>query len=417
MQQPVLDLASRGGGTGNEWNNVQCGCVCPSSLLPVLTAFSVDGRGDALSPSGCPIPSHDALEIAVGLLLLLGMVVSYLPQVGGDQESLPVDALEKHSPQQHYRIIFTKSSEGFSPIFLLMGAVATNCGTLNIVLLQWGLFGCCRTAFTAGDCAASLLGVAQVGTQWVMFMGIQRPASTSPPLSEEWKTSVRITTALMVFLVFWGLLSFWTLWYYGSDSNGVARFAGLNGLMSMALGTVQFLPQIYWTWKAKVRALSIPMMLLQTPGSFLLAYTISIRPGTNWTSWITYLVGGTFQGMLLLLCITWHLRGAGTPRLSEDVDGGHGGDDRGLRFPVAEPDPARNLAAILTGSLAAVRDGAAAAAAEERRPLLGGNAGLRTGPAESRTERHLASPTHSTRQTRKRVRSPSPIPIVDDCGG
>lgn len=52
-----------------------------------------------------------------------------------------------------------------------------------------------------------------------------------------------------------------------------------------------------------VGALSIPAMMMQTPGSFLLCYTIAMSPGTNFTSWMTYFVGGCLQGTLLMLCI------------------------------------------------------------------------------------------------------------------
>lgn len=55
-----------------------------------------------------------------------------------------------------------------------------------------------------------------------------------------------------------------------------------------------------------VGALSIPAMLMQTPGSFLFCYTIAMSPGTNFTSWITYFVGGCLQGILLILCIRYH---------------------------------------------------------------------------------------------------------------
>jgi len=32
------------------------------------------------------------------------------------------------------------------------------------------------------------------------------------------------------------------------------------------------------------------------------------RPGTNWTSWFTYLIAGVMQGALLVLCIAWKYR-------------------------------------------------------------------------------------------------------------
>jgi len=57
-----------------------------------------------------------------------------------------------------------------------------------------------------------------------------------------------------------------------------------------------------------VGALSIPMMLIQTPGAIFMVLSIALRPGTNWTSWITYAVAGIMQGMLLTMCIVWKLR-------------------------------------------------------------------------------------------------------------
>lgn len=50
------------------------------------------------------------------------------------------------------------------------------------------------------------------------------------------------------------------------------------------------------------------MMCIQTPGAFVFAYSLGSREGTNWTSWITFLVAGVMQGSLLLLCIIWRSR-------------------------------------------------------------------------------------------------------------
>jgi hypothetical protein len=57
-----------------------------------------------------------------------------------------------------------------------------------------------------------------------------------------------------------------------------------------------------------VGALSIPMMMLQTPGTVLFVYSLMVRPGTNWTAWLTYMVTGILQGTLLVMCITWYFR-------------------------------------------------------------------------------------------------------------
>lgn len=50
------------------------------------------------------------------------------------------------------------------------------------------------------------------------------------------------------------------------------------------------------------------MMCIQSPGSFLFAYSLAVRPGTNWSSWITYLCTGILQAVLLGMCIVWQLR-------------------------------------------------------------------------------------------------------------
>jgi len=42
---------------------------------------------------------------------------------------------------------------------------------------------------------------------------------------------------------------------------------------------------------------------MQTPGSFLLCWTISSSPGTRWSTWLSYAIGGTLQGVLLFTVI------------------------------------------------------------------------------------------------------------------
>jgi hypothetical protein len=69
----------------------------------------------------------------------------------------------------------------------------------------------------------------------------------------------------------------------------------------------------------KVASLSIPMMCLQSPGSFLFAYSLAVRPGTNWSSWITYLCTGILQAVLLGMCIVWRIRESREDRKGKGV--------------------------------------------------------------------------------------------------
>ena len=106
--------------------------------------------------------------------------------------------------------------------------------------------------------------------------------------------------------------------YRGSPSHYVSRAL-------LILSRTQ--PQIIETWQSKiVGSLSIPMMLIQTPGSALFVYSLIIRPGVNWTAWAVYMISeslasrylrvrliclataGILQGILLVICIAFTIR-------------------------------------------------------------------------------------------------------------
>lgn len=83
-------------------------------------------------------------------VILLGILVSYLPQ--------------------HYRIISRGTSEGISPYFVLLGTTSATAGFGNILTVKGSreAISCCKELDTF-ECAAGLLGVAQLGAQWVCF--------------------------------------------------------------------------------------------------------------------------------------------------------------------------------------------------------------------------------------------------------
>jgi uncharacterized protein with PQ loop repeat len=93
------------------------------------------------------------------------------------------------------------------------------------------------------------------------------------------------------------------------ESEYTELYANSLGLFSMTVAVLQFMPQMIKTYRSgKVGALSIPMMALQAPGSFLFVYTLAVRPGNNFTTWITYLCTGILQAILLAMCIVFAIR-------------------------------------------------------------------------------------------------------------
>ncbi|KAJ1908734.1 hypothetical protein IWQ60_011558 [Tieghemiomyces parasiticus] len=253
------------------------------------------------------IPPNHA-QTALGVALCIGTFLSYLPQ--------------------HIKIVVNRSSEGFSPFFLLLGTVSAFCNVNNIFLLQLNSLLCCQV-WDLGDCLVNSLGVWQISTQWFMFFGIfvlyqiyfpahlkyALPTSTgsSAPSHKtetaEWAAAQAVRRAVLGHMALTAFLSFALAVTFEPQDWQIQTWAAVLGIFSMVLACMQFFPQIYKTWCRKsVGALSIPMMLMQTPGGFLFAYSIYVRPGVNWTSWITYLMSAILQGILLTICIAWHFR-------------------------------------------------------------------------------------------------------------
>lgn len=92
--------------------------------------------------------------------------------------------------------------------------------------------------------------------------------------------------------------------------NSAFAVASIFGILAAALSAVQYLPQIYTTFSLqRVGSLSIPMMCIQTPGSYVWAGSLAARYGVDgWSTWGVYLVTGTLQGCLLVMAITFELR-------------------------------------------------------------------------------------------------------------
>ncbi|KAF9436816.1 hypothetical protein BGZ76_002898 [Entomortierella beljakovae] len=131
-----------------------------------------------------------------------------------------------------------------------------------------------------------------------------------PAPTEEWALSLKISQVVTGHLVICTAVTVALLAFVGGPENSwVSSWATFLGITSVTLAAIQYIPQIHRTYRRKsVGALSIPMMLMQTPGAALLTLSLALRPGANWTTWIVYAVTGCLQGILLVLCIIYHFK-------------------------------------------------------------------------------------------------------------
>jgi len=149
----------------------------------------------------------------------------------------------------------------------------------------------------------------------------------------------------------------------------ISYWATFLGLTSALLAIIQYAPQIVHTYNlGLVGALSIPMMCMQTPGAVGMVLSIALRPGTNWTSWITFAVAGVMQGSLLVMCIAWKLR---QRRLGLD-DFGHSLSLTESNANTGTSDLATHAPLLAVVDIAAVDGELGVDGTGEEIPLLGG---------------------------------------------
>ena len=99
-------------------------------------------------------------------------------------------------------------------------------------------------------------------------------------------------------------------------------YASILGSLATLLAVIQYLPQIWTTYKLKgVGSLSIPMMCIQVPGSYILALSLAARLGlAGWSIWGLYMVTGMLQGVILIMGIVYALRARNQTVTQEEQD-------------------------------------------------------------------------------------------------
>ncbi|KAK0702090.1 hypothetical protein B0T26DRAFT_796187 [Lasiosphaeria miniovina] len=243
------------------------------------------------------------VNLIVSILILVGMLISYLPQ--------------------HARIIQRGTSEGISPYFVLLGTTSATSAFANILLLPQSRqdVACCKELETF-HCVAGLLGIAQLGVQWICFTFIfvlflvffrynneqdGGELGADEEAEPKWQTALLVASLTLVHglvvIVVTGILT--TI-----APEHLSVWANVLGVMAALLAAVQYIPQIWTTYHLKhVGSLSIPMMCIQTPGGFVFAASLFARLGwAGWSSWGIFVLTATMQGALLYMAIYYEIQ-------------------------------------------------------------------------------------------------------------
>lgn len=136
-----------------------------------------------------------------------------------------------------------------------------------------------------------------------------------------WKEAILVLAVSLAFFVFAFLGSIIFAYPARAHIRGWANFLGLLGT---ALAAIQYIPQIRTTWRLQeTGSLSVPMMCIQTPGSFVFAASLAVRLGpAGWSAWGLFILTGCLQGCLLgmSLWFLWRDRKAAKSGSSQGAD-------------------------------------------------------------------------------------------------
>jgi uncharacterized protein with PQ loop repeat len=140
------------------------------------------------------------------------------------------------------------------------------------------------------------------------------PTEEPKPGTTSLKTAVIVVAACILHFIATFLV---TVVMFSRYPERMGIWANVLGIACTILTALQYLPQIYTTWRLQhIGSLSIPMMFLQTPGAFVLAGSMARRVGiAGWSAWLVYVVAGSLQGVLLVMAIFFERRDREDARL------------------------------------------------------------------------------------------------------
>lgn len=236
------------------------------------------------------------LDLSLGIFLLVGTVVSFLPQ--------------------HIKLYQKKTHVGLSISKVVLASMTATSGMAYYASLEYyDTFFCCHADSTALYCFANVMNFLQLilivlcdqvilimfvyyfDHDWLHQNGFDRIA--------HWIEAKRLTAVVVLYQVIVALIFGLVVGISGFGSRPSLIFGNVM-LLAASLGTfLQWAPQIYRTYKLKhVGALSIPMIGLQGVGAALTSYFFYLDSNGGETfAWVPFVIGSVLITLLFLMAV------------------------------------------------------------------------------------------------------------------
>lgn len=248
-------------------------------------------------------PKESNVGFGLGIFLILGVVISFLPQ--------------------YYKIIKTKSVEGISHWSLGLNNISCFCALFGSFMLDYYILNdCYKDTF----CGRNIVPFLQLILIWlcmliyyILYIVYYNRTETEIYTTEgflfmNYKFSKIKREAYYVYgffafyiTVFLGAVSLtsvvlianWENW----EKHGIL-FGDMLNILAAMITSFFWIPQIYETWKKQdIGALSLATLVMQTPGSLLTFLFQVLISHSSWFIGAPYLISFILQTILLTMGI------------------------------------------------------------------------------------------------------------------
>ncbi|CAL6032730.1 PQ_loop repeat-containing protein [Hexamita inflata] len=231
----------------------------------------------------CYLQTVDITTVIFGIVQILGSVISVLPQIIKLQQ--------------------VKTTFGVSIFMLALATINNYSLTLSLIMNKFPQIISCSQNFSL--CMKNLFSqlvslILSVGflTPYIQYLKFQVRDST-------YKRNI-VIFSIIIFLIIVSTIGIILSGIYYSVCNQVFQsFISVFSIISAKAACIQWLPQIFETYKSKsVGNLSITCQVIGVPGQLITLFLL-ISTNNGWITWVTCIVLLIVQSMLLFLLLKY----------------------------------------------------------------------------------------------------------------
>lgn len=271
--------------------------------------FSLSGFTDY----GCLFGGLTPLWTVIGTAIFLGTVASVIPQI--------------------LSIVTRRSSYGINSFTVILTNVSQFLVVVNFVclhapdfvgVLQINISLVLQRFLTFFNIFGLWFGYTFIPfLNMVFFDDNVRGARGAAAISKD-RRIVRIAMLLILILCLSGIAIPYVLGVlYGFTSHQFVRYGEVLGTVCAIVSFVQYLPQIYTTFRLREHgSLSLVMLGIQAPGGMINSMFMWLGQHEHWTTWLSFFVSASEQMFLLITCIIFKIKNRklmdNTPLLNDE---------------------------------------------------------------------------------------------------